>query len=119
MAEPDLNYVSTGPPSQMTAAHGSHRRPSPRIAALRTDQTRWMLRGACRHEDPELFFPISASGPARGQISAAKAICARCPVRANCLSHALITQPDGIWGGTTKEERWPNSRSARILPVGP
>jgi hypothetical protein len=69
MAEPDLNYVSTGPPSQMTAAHGSHRRPSPRIAALGTDQTRWMLGGACRHEDPELFLPISASGPAQGQIS--------------------------------------------------
>ncbi len=70
-----------------------------------------MLRGACLREDPELFFPISALGPAQVQTDAAKAVCARCSVRANCLSYALITQPDGIWGGTTREERWRNAPS--------
>ena len=65
-----------------------------------------MLRGACRGEDPELFFPISAAGPALAQVRSAKAVCGRCPVQPDCLSYALITQPEGIWGGTTREERW-------------
>jgi WhiB family redox-sensing transcriptional regulator len=46
------------------------------------------------------------AGPGLAQVSSAKAVCGRCPVRANCLSYALITRPDGIWGGTTREERW-------------
>jgi len=50
--------------------------------------------------------PIVAAGPALAQVSSAKAVCGRCPVQPNCLSYALITRPDGIWGGTTKEERW-------------
>jgi WhiB family transcriptional regulator, redox-sensing transcriptional regulator len=62
----------------------------------------WMSRGACQHEDPELFFPISA---AARLISAAKAVCQACAVRAPCLSYALQTRQDGIWGGTTQEER--------------
>jgi WhiB family redox-sensing transcriptional regulator len=66
----------------------------------------WMSRGACRQADPELFFPIAAAtGPAARQAEAAKAVCGRCDVRANCLSHALEAMPEGIWGGTTAEER--------------
>ncbi len=67
----------------------------------------WMSRGACRqHADPELFFPIAAvTGPAARQAKAAKAVCAPCPVRANCLSYAFETMPEGIWGGTTRDER--------------
>ena len=68
----------------------------------------WMSRGACRAEDPEIFFPTAAAGPVLAQVRSAKAVCGRCPVRANCLSYAGMTgQDDGIWGGTTKEERWP------------
>jgi WhiB family transcriptional regulator, redox-sensing transcriptional regulator len=119
MAEPDLDYQFTVPRSQTAAAPGPLRRRRPRLAAPPVDRTHWMLRGACLREDPELFFPISAWGPARVQIGAAKAVCARCPVQANCLSYALINQPDGIWGGTTREERWRNSPSARGLPAGP
>jgi WhiB family transcriptional regulator, redox-sensing transcriptional regulator len=82
-----------------------------------------MLRGACRGEDPELFFPIAAAGPALSQVSSAKAVCGRCPVQPNCLSYALITRPDGIWGGTTREERWagpppPATVPAPALPDG-
>ena len=50
---------------------------------------RWMLRGACRQADPELFFPVTAKEPAERQIEAAKAVCAPCAVRASCLSYAL------------------------------
>jgi WhiB family transcriptional regulator, redox-sensing transcriptional regulator len=66
----------------------------------------WMSRGACRQADPELFFPIAAAtGPAARQVEAAKAVCSRCVVSANCLSYALEAMPEGIWGGTTPEER--------------
>lgn len=77
----------------------------------------WMPGGACRGEDPELFFPIAAAGPALAQVFAAKAVCFRCAVRAACLSYALATGQAGIWGGTTQEEhhamRRPLGLSAR------
>jgi WhiB family redox-sensing transcriptional regulator len=71
----------------------------------RGGSTSWMASGACHGIDPDLFFPISVTGRAVPQIDSAKAICGRCPVRQNCLSYALLTMPDGIWGGTTREER--------------
>jgi WhiB family redox-sensing transcriptional regulator len=72
----------------------------------------WMPRGACRGEVPELFFPVSAAGPALAQVLAAKAVCFRCAVRAACLSYALATGQAGIWGGTTQEERHLMRRSS-------
>jgi WhiB family redox-sensing transcriptional regulator len=66
----------------------------------------WMSHGACRQADPELFFPIGVvAGPVARQVEAAKAICALCAVRAQCLSYGLELMPEGIWGGTTLEER--------------
>jgi WhiB family transcriptional regulator, redox-sensing transcriptional regulator len=65
----------------------------------------WMSRAACQQEDPEIFFPIAAQGPALAEISAAKAVCGRCAVRATCLSYGMETRQTGIWGGTTWEER--------------
>ncbi len=65
-----------------------------------------MDRGACQSAEPELFFPLSATGPAVTQVAAAKAVCRGCPVRAECLRYAMQTAQDhGIWGGTTEEER--------------
>ena len=72
----------------------------------------WMPRGACQGQDPELFFPVAATGPALAQIIAAKAVCFRCAVRAACLSYALATGQAGIWGGTTQEERHAMRRSS-------
>lgn len=65
----------------------------------------WAERGACRVEDPAIFFP-----PARGSrppnYRPALAVCARCEVRRECLRFALDTnQEDGVWGGTTPTER--------------
>jgi WhiB family transcriptional regulator, redox-sensing transcriptional regulator len=71
----------------------------------RGGSTSWMASGACHGVDPELFFPISVTGRAMPQINSAKAVCDGCEVRPNCLSYALLTMPDGIWGGTTREER--------------
>jgi WhiB family redox-sensing transcriptional regulator len=65
-----------------------------------------MSRGACQQAEPELFFPIAAvTGTAARQVEAAKAVCGRCVVSPNCLSYALEAMPEGIWGGTTLEER--------------
>ncbi len=62
--------------------------------------------GACRDEDPELFFPVGNSGPALAQIADAKLVCARCPVTADCLSWALSSGQDtGVWGGMSEDER--------------
>jgi len=73
----------------------------------------WMSRGACQQADPELFFPAeTVTGPAARQAEVAKAVCGRCAVRANCLSYALEAMPEGIWGGTTLDER----RAARRRP---
>jgi WhiB family transcriptional regulator, redox-sensing transcriptional regulator len=69
-------------------------------------QVDWRSLSACRAEDPELFFPLSASGPGVAQLAMAKAVCARCLVRADCLEFALSTgQVYGVWGGTSEEER--------------
>ena len=66
----------------------------------------WMSSGACLQADPELFFPPAAvAGPAARQAEAAKAVCGSCAVRKNCLSYALEAMPEGIWGGTTLNER--------------
>jgi len=66
----------------------------------------WRLEAACRSADPDLFFPVSESGPSIEQIAKAKAVCAVCKVRRECLSFAMATrQAQGIWGGTTEAER--------------
>jgi WhiB family transcriptional regulator, redox-sensing transcriptional regulator len=66
----------------------------------------WRHRAACRDHDPELFFPVSDMGPGARQTEQAKAVCARCPVRAECLEYALDNALDhGIYGGTTESER--------------
>ena len=65
------------------------------------DQVDWRARGACLDIEPDLFFP-DPSEPA----TQARAACAACAVRAECLAWALRTRQDyGIWGGTTEDDR--------------
>jgi len=68
----------------------------------------WQYEGACRSLPTEMFFhPDGERGPRRkAREDAAKAVCASCPVIAQCRAHALAAQePYGIWGGLTEEER--------------
>jgi len=74
----------------------------------------WRSAGACLSADPDLFFPISSTGPAEKQIARAKMICAGCAVRRECLEFALtLGQSYGIWGGTTPEDRQRDRRRKR------
>jgi WhiB family redox-sensing transcriptional regulator len=76
--------------------------------------TKWRDYADCRYEDPELFFPDSyRSGPGLYQAEEAKAVCRRCPVKAECLAHALTIEdgksPDGRHGiraALTPSERY-------------
>ena len=66
----------------------------------------WREHAACRHEDPDLFFPIGTTGPSLVQTEQAKAVCRDCPVQEPCLRFALDTdQAIGVWGGTSETER--------------
>ncbi|MGH3169119.1 MAG: WhiB family transcriptional regulator [Trebonia sp.] len=68
--------------------------------------TEWREAAACRSAEPELFFPVSAVGQSAAEAERAKAVCARCPVRRECLQFALATrQAYGIWGGMSERER--------------
>lgn len=61
----------------------------------------WRADAACQGADVSIFFP-----DADGETGPAKALCARCPVRAQCLSFALDSrQDDGVWGGLDEAER--------------
>jgi WhiB family transcriptional regulator, redox-sensing transcriptional regulator len=73
---------------------------------MRESVANWRSAGACLSADPDLFFPISITGPADKQVARAKLICAGCVVRQECLDFALArVETHGIWGGTTAEER--------------
>lgn len=72
---------------------------------VRVDSS-WMEESACLKKDPELFFPIGETGPALLQEEDAKAVCARCLARVECLQRALrLHAMDGVWGGMTARER--------------
>lgn len=83
-------------------------------AALAEERADWWRSAACLEADPELFFPVTALGPGAGEIARAKAVCAACQVRRQCLQYALAThQPHGVWGGTTEDERQLHARRER------
>ena len=66
----------------------------------------WRESARCRFSDSELFFPSGDSDAALEATRAARALCRMCKVRDECLQYAFVTkQVDGIWGGTTEEER--------------
>ena len=70
------------------------------------DDANWRDNAACRHADPELFFPVGTTGDAIDDTEAAIGLCRRCPVRAQCLEFAMVTnQRDGIWGAMSEEDR--------------
>lgn len=79
-----------------------------RLPGPNADLWDWQLVAACRGVDSSLFFhPEGERGAARSaREAAAKEVCGRCPVRAECATHALtVREPYGVWGGLTEDER--------------
>lgn len=77
--------------------------------------TGWQVEAACRGMDPDLFFP------GRGEsTAAARAVCQECPVRQECLDHAMEDghlEKWGVWGGTTERQRRQLRRARRMGPA--
>lgn len=80
------------------------------------DQLDWQHRAACRGERAAAFYPPLKPEPKADRLvreRAAKAICNGCPVRVECLEHAVHhDERYGIWGGLTDVERRHLPRSA-------
>lgn len=73
------------------------------------DELEWRESAACLPYPAVLFFGMDDNESAaerRAREDEAKAICAECVVRAECLQYALeMREPYGIWGGLTELER--------------
>jgi len=67
-----------------------------------TDESkRWQEEANCLGVDPDLFFPERGASTRE-----AKAVCAGCEVRVDCLEYALANgEKFGIWGGLSERER--------------
>lgn len=68
--------------------------------APRTAAPDWRHGARCRDEDPDTLFVQGA------QQRDVREVCRSCPVRTECLAHALDNRIRwGVWGGMTERER--------------
>ena len=68
----------------------------------------WWSRALCATDDvdPEWFFPIGDTRAGHQAEAIAKGLCARCPVREDCLADAIRQNDrEGIRGGLNEQER--------------
>jgi WhiB family redox-sensing transcriptional regulator len=71
------------------------------LSAPIIDERPWAVFASCRGERGMIFFPQN-----KAEEKTALAICGICPVRQDCLDHALATNERfGVWGGTTEKQR--------------
>lgn len=60
---------------------------------------KWRNEGICNGvKNPDVFFGANT-------VAASKVTCSYCPVQEKCLIWALIYKEEGLWGGTTEDER--------------
>lgn len=63
----------------------------------------WMNEARCAGKEHRWFFSTGYDGRALPQ---ALELCEGCPVRSDCLDHALeLNIRDGVWGGLTGDQR--------------
>lgn len=63
----------------------------------------WRTKAACRHSDPDTWFPTPGDDTTRNR---ALRICRACPVQRECAEYAFhIDATEGIWGGLTPKQR--------------
>jgi WhiB family redox-sensing transcriptional regulator len=72
----------------------------------------WRDDARCATVGPDVMYPGGSGYEAAVQTAEAKAVCAHCPVTAQCLELALRLEGDataayrgGVWAGTTPIER--------------
>jgi len=71
-----------------------------------TASTEWMRDAACLEHPLELFFVEGRGNHHKAQIAKAKAVCAGCHVREECLAYAFRESLEyGIYGGLSPNER--------------
>ena len=80
------------------------------METLATVLDRWWDHAACKGMDLDLFIIEPGERFSKARIKEAKAVCATCFVRPECLAESLkysTTQLEcyGIWGGLTWKER--------------
>ena len=70
------------------------------MALRQVREIEWKPLGACRTENPDIFYSDKPE-----DIMLAKKICATCIVQTNCLRYALdLGEEHGIWGGMESRE---------------
>jgi WhiB family redox-sensing transcriptional regulator len=78
------------------------------VSAQRAEES-WQVRAACRGPHASVFFPppqFERKEEKLDREARAKAICAGCPVKRECLEYAVnIREVHGIWGGLNENER--------------
>lgn len=75
----------------------------------------WQQKAACMGADPDLWFPPPNGG--QKQARQARAICADCPVRTECLAYAINQRiGHGIWGGLDTKDRQKLTGEFRSTP---
>lgn len=67
---------------------------------------------ACAGLDVEIFYPDTAA-----ELAAAKAVCASCPVVANCAKWGVERVNDGVLGGLSEKERFLRRGGRRAIDV--
>jgi len=104
---------TTSVPTQREGGDGA-------VGALLDDAEELAEQLPCRR-DPDLWF---AERPA--DLERAKALCAECPIRRNCLEGALSRgEPWGVWGGEIFERgaviarKRPRGRPRKHAPASP
>ena len=70
------------------------------LADLGSHRPAWHTKAACLGMGTEMFFTEGRIGPGR-----AFAVCATCPVAAECLAYAIEAGELGIWGGVSASQR--------------
>jgi WhiB family redox-sensing transcriptional regulator len=73
------------------------------IASALRSRPPWWAAARCRGKS-DLFFPEGRNAATLGAIKAARAICAACPVRSECLASGMA-ENHGVWAGTTERGR--------------
>ncbi len=82
------------------------------LAAGLVGERPWLGQAACKGAPQHIFYPTRGD---TGAYKQARTVCARCPVRAECLDDALERgELHGMWGGKSERERKKMRRARKL-----